>query len=79
MILSDGFDTDSPDFLAEELRLMKKKARKLIWLNPMIVREGYDQQQPSILPAMPYIDYLASANNLDALRQTTRFIAQACR
>lgn len=79
MILSDGFDTDSPEDLARELMLMKKKARKLIWLNPMIGREGYDSDQPSMRPAKPYIDFMASANNLDALRQTTRFIAQACR
>lgn len=79
IILSDGFDTDSPEYLAAELALIKQQCRRLIWLNPMIGREGYDPDQTSMQSIMPYIDRLASANNLDALRDTIQFIAHTCR
>lgn len=79
MIISDGFDTNDPAYLAQELRLIKRAAKKIIWLDPMLGREGYDPDADSMRAAMPYIDRHASAHSLDSLKSTIDYIARECR
>ncbi len=79
IIISDGFDTDEPGFLAQELKSIKKTAKKIIWLNPMLGRDGYDEDVKSIQAALPYIDRHAPAHSLDALKSTMNYIARECR
>ena len=35
VVMSDGYDTDPPERLAGELARLKKRARRLVWLNPL--------------------------------------------
>lgn len=68
LLISDGFDTNDPAMLAKELRHMKRRADKIIWLNPMQAREGYDQDNATALAARPHVDCIAPAHSLDSLR-----------
>jgi len=36
MIVSDGYDTGEPGQLGEEMRRLRRRCRKIIWLNPLI-------------------------------------------
>lgn len=67
IILSDGYDTDTPDQLDRTLSRLKRRARRLIWLNPMLGWESYEPVTRSIRAAMPHIDHFAEANTLDSL------------
>ncbi|RMG28397.1 MAG: VWA domain-containing protein, partial [Bacteroidetes bacterium] len=42
IIVSDGLDTGKPELLAEELRKIKLRTRRLIWLNPLKGMKGYE-------------------------------------
>ena len=79
IIISDGFDTNEPDYLAHELMIIKKSTKKTIWLNPMLGRVEYDTYEESMQAAMPYIDRLAPAHSLESLKNTISYIAQECR
>ncbi len=79
IIISDGFDTNKPEQLAEELKRIKQTAKKIIWLNPMLGREGYNPDKGSMQQAMPFIDKLAPAHSLDSLKNVVRYIADKCR
>lgn len=79
LIISDGFDTDREEYLAESLANMKARANKIIWINPMLGREGYNPDKNSMLAAKPFLDRLAAAHNIDSLRDTILYIAQHCR
>ncbi|MEH6403857.1 MAG: VWA domain-containing protein [Sneathiella sp.] len=67
MILSDGYDTDNPDILRDQLKLLKKRAPKLIWLNPLLGWKNYEPVTQAMTKAMPFIDYFAAANTLESL------------
>ena len=41
IILSDGWDTGPPEELAAEIRKIKNRIMKLIWLNPLLGLEDY--------------------------------------
>lgn len=67
MILSDGYDTGTPEQLATELKKLRKRAPKLIWLNPLLGWENYEPITNAMAAARPFISYFAAANTLEAL------------
>ncbi len=67
MILSDGFDTDPPEVLADVLARLKKRGCRVIWLNPLKGWQGYAPVAAGMAAALPYLDLFAAANTLAAL------------
>jgi uncharacterized protein with von Willebrand factor type A (vWA) domain len=69
IIISDGFDTDAPDFLVEQLKKIKSNCKQILWLNPMLGREGITiDDDETMLAAKPFVDQFAAAHSVDALR-----------
>lgn len=67
IVVSDGLDTGPPALLAAELAAIKRRARKLIWLNPLLGRPGYEPRAGGMAAALPYIDVFAPAHSLESL------------
>ena len=67
IILSDGWDTGTPEMLAEELRAIKRRVRKLIWLNPLLGLTDYKPLTRGMAAALPYADVFAPAHSLQSL------------
>jgi uncharacterized protein len=77
IILSDGWDTETPDALVNELRKIKIKSKQLIWLNPLLGLPGYEPVTRGMSAALPYIDVFASAHNLESLLRLERHLKVA--
>jgi uncharacterized protein with von Willebrand factor type A (vWA) domain len=75
MILSDGFDTNDPKQLGSELENIKSRARQIIWLNPMLGRDGFAPDETFMQFAAPHIDRFAPAHSLAALEDAIRYLA----
>ncbi len=69
MLISDGFDTDAPEALASQLKTIKRRCNRVLWLNPMLGRDGYQPDNDSYRASKPYVDAFAPAHSLEALRQ----------
>jgi len=67
LILSDGWDTGEPGVLAAELGAVKRRVRRLVWLNPLLGLKDYEPITSGMRAALPYIDVFAPAHNLDSL------------
>ncbi len=67
VILSDGWDTGEPEVLADELRKIKRRVRKVIWLNPLLGLDNYQPVTRGMSAALPYIDVFAACHNLESL------------
>ena len=67
IIVSDGYDTGEPDALVTQLRRIKRRARRLVWLNPLLGLENYAPSTRCMQAALPLIDVFAPAHNLDSL------------
>jgi uncharacterized protein with von Willebrand factor type A (vWA) domain len=72
IILSDGWDTGEPDVLAAALRAIKRRAGRLVWLNPLLGNPSYEPLTRGMAAALPLLDDFASAHNLAALRDLAR-------
>ena len=67
MIVSDGYDTGAPERLAAEMARLRRRCRRIIWLNPLIGWDGYSPQARGMRAALPFIDLFAPAHNLASL------------
>jgi uncharacterized protein with von Willebrand factor type A (vWA) domain len=68
IVLSDGWDTGEPALLAGELLRIKRRAGRLIWLNPLLGNPSYEPLTRGMSAALPLVDDFAPAHNLAALR-----------
>lgn len=68
IILSDGWDTDEPETLAAALALIKRRAGRIIWLNPLLGSADYAPVTRGMQAAMPFINVFAPAHDLASLR-----------
>ena len=68
IILSDGWDTGDPDVLAAEMLRIKRRAARVIWLNPLLGNPSYEPLTRGMAAALPLVDHFAPAHNLASLR-----------
>ncbi len=68
VILSDGWDTGEPEELEHEMLAIKRKAGRMIWLNPLLGNPSYEPLTRGMAAALPLVDHFAAAHNLSSLR-----------
>jgi uncharacterized protein with von Willebrand factor type A (vWA) domain len=67
IILSDGLDQGEVEPLVRAMRAIRRKARKVIWLNPLLESSRYVPEARGMRAALPYVDEFASGHSLEAL------------
>ncbi|ETT26710.1 carbon monoxide dehydrogenase E protein [Rhodococcus aetherivorans] len=67
-VASDGWDSDDPQALGRAVARVRRRAHRLIWLNPRAGRPGYRPETGPMAAALPHCDALLAADTLDALR-----------
>jgi uncharacterized protein len=81
MVVSDGCERGEADTLATELALLRRRAYRLIWANPLATAPGFEPLTGGMLAARPSIDDLiGSADELTTVdwtgsRSRSRFSA----
>jgi hypothetical protein len=68
IILSDGWDTGEPETLVAALSLLKRRAGRVIWLNPLLAGAEYAPVTRGMQAALPFINVFAPARDLASLR-----------
>ena len=68
IILSDGWDTGEPETLSAQLSVLKRRAGRLIWLNPLLGSTDYAPVTRGMQAALPFINVFAPAHDLQSLR-----------
>jgi uncharacterized protein with von Willebrand factor type A (vWA) domain len=67
LVLSDGYDTDPPEMLGREVARLRRRARRVIWLNPLKGWRDYAPVAAGMAAALPHLDALVPANTLQSL------------
>ncbi len=76
MIVSDGYDTGPPALLAAEMARLKRRVKRLIWLNPMLGWRDYRPVAAGMAAALPFVDLFAPAHDLDSLAALEPYLAK---
>jgi uncharacterized protein len=76
MIFSDGYDTGEPERLAAAMRELRRRCRRIVWLDPLTGRDGFQPIARGLLAAMPFIDLFAPAHDLNSLAALEPYLAR---
>lgn len=67
VVASDGWDSDDPAELAQVMGRVRRRAHRVVWLNPRAGLPGFTPATASMTAALPYCDALLPADTLTAL------------
>jgi len=77
IVMSDGLDTGPTEVLEEQIIEIKRRSKKLVWLNPLKGMREYEPIQRGIKTVMPSLDIFESAHNFDSLLKLENILADA--
>lgn len=67
VIMSDGYDTGEPTLLAQQMKKLRGRSKRILWLNPLLGWKEYEPVAQGMAAALPYVDLFAPAHNLESL------------
>jgi uncharacterized protein with von Willebrand factor type A (vWA) domain len=76
IIVSDGYDTGEPERLAAEMARLRRRCRRIIWLNPLIGWQDFRPEARGMQAALPHVDLFAPAHNLESLAALEPYLAR---
>jgi uncharacterized protein with von Willebrand factor type A (vWA) domain len=68
VVMSDGYDTGAPERLARALAQLRRRARRIVWLNPLSSHAGYAPVCAGMQAALPHLDLLAPGGDLASVK-----------
>jgi uncharacterized protein with von Willebrand factor type A (vWA) domain len=74
LIVSDGWDRGDPQLLASELARVRRRCRRLIWLNPLLGSASYEPLTRGMQAALGYVDDFLPAHNMASLEDLARHL-----
>ncbi len=77
VIASDGWDSDEPQQLAAAMARVRRRAHRVIWLNPRAASPGFRPLVGSMAAALPFCDDFLPANTVRAMSDVLDAIADA--
>ncbi|GAB3377225.1 VWA domain-containing protein [Amycolatopsis echigonensis] len=74
---SDGWDSDPPEDLAAAMARLRRRAHRVIWMNPRAGAPGFEPQVAAMAAALPYCDKLLPADTFRSLQRVITEISHA--
>lgn len=69
VILSDGLDRGDVEELEAAMARIQRRARRVVWLNPLLGDPRYRPAARGMQAALPYVDHFAPGHNLESLER----------
>ena len=79
VVLSDGWDRGPTEELTAELARLRRTAHRLIWLNPLKARPGYEPLAAGMAAALPHLDAFLAGNSLAGLEELAALLEAGLR
>jgi uncharacterized protein with von Willebrand factor type A (vWA) domain len=79
IVVSDGYDTGEPDVLAAALGKLRQRARRIVWLNPLLDRPGFSPVARGMEAALPHLDLFAPGADLASIEHILPSLIEALR
>jgi uncharacterized protein len=74
LIVSDGWERGDPAVLAREMAALRRSCHRLLWLDPLASRPGFEPATVGLRAALPSVDALVPCGNVASLEQLARTI-----
>src|SRR5438128_245978 len=77
IIVSDGWERDDPAQLAREMAMLRRSCRRLIWLDPLAGRPGFEPSTQGLVAALPHVDAFVACANVASLAHLAERLQEA--
>jgi hypothetical protein len=67
LLMSDGWERGDPALLAREMATLRRSCHRLIWIDPLAARPGFEPATAGLRAALPHVDELVPAASVASL------------
>jgi len=67
LLMSDGWERGDPAVLAREMATLRRSCHRLIWIDPLAGRDGFEPATAGLLAALPHVDEFVPAASVASL------------
>ena len=75
LLMTDGLERDDVAKLEVEITRLRRSARKIIWLNPLLRYDKFEAAAAGIRAIMPHVDEFRPVHSLDSIADLARSLA----
>lgn len=79
IIGSDGWDSEPPEQLALAMARLRRRAHRLIWINPRVSAPGFEPLVGTMAAALPFCDELLPAHDFRSLAAVITELGRSAR
>ena len=72
LLVSDGWERGDPELLAREMATLRRSCHRLLWIDPLAARPGFEPVTVGLRAALPYVDELVPAASVASLEELAR-------
>jgi uncharacterized protein with von Willebrand factor type A (vWA) domain len=69
LVVSDGWERDDPALLAREMATLRRSCHRLLWIDPLAARPGFEPATVGLRAALPWVDELVPAASVASLTE----------
>ncbi len=77
IVVSDGYDSGEPDVHAAALGAIARRARRVVWINPLVGTPGFTPTARGMRAALPHLDLFVSGADLASIERALPEIVAA--
>jgi uncharacterized protein with von Willebrand factor type A (vWA) domain len=67
LLVSDGWERGDPELLAREMATLRRSCHRLVWIDPLAAREGFEPATAGLRAALPHVDEFVPAASVASL------------
>jgi uncharacterized protein with von Willebrand factor type A (vWA) domain len=67
LLMTDGLERDSTEVLEREMQRLRRSAKHIVWLNPLLRYDRFEAKAAGIRVMMRYVDEFRAVHSLDSL------------
>jgi uncharacterized protein len=75
LVASDGWDGDDPALLRDAMARLRRRAHRVVWVNPRAAAAGFEPRAGGMAAALPYCDALLPGHTLAAIGDVANALA----
>jgi len=75
LLMTDGLDREDVGMLKEEMQRLRRAAKRIVWLNPLLRYDGFEARASGIRTIMPFVDEFRPVHSLNSLADLAETLA----
>ena len=76
LLITDGLDRDETGSLEGEMARLRRSARRVVWLNPLLGSPDYVPLTRGMQAALPWVDDFLPVHNIASLEELAQHLNQ---